>query len=74
MEKDIMTIKKDTSNNWKKAKNFVPKMNEIIIYTDFMPFGTKIGDGKTKIADLPFIDVNEYSIENDILVIDTKLF
>lgn len=74
MEKEYTLIKKDTSENWGKAKNFIPKQNEIIIYTDFMPFGTKIGDGKTKIADLPFIDVNEYSIENDILVIDTKLF
>lgn len=74
MEKDIMTIKKDTSNNWKKAKNFVPKMNEIIIYTDLEPYGTKIGDGKTKVNELPFIDINNYSIEDDTLVINTKLF
>lgn len=74
MEKDIMTIKKDTSDNWKKAKNFIPKMNEIIIYTDLEPHGTKIGDGKTKVNDLPFIDLNNYEIEDDTLVINTKLF
>ena len=74
MIKETAIVKKDTSENWGKAKNFIPKQNEIIIYTDFMPFGTKIGDGKTKVNDLPFIDVNEYSIEDDTLVIDTKLF
>ena len=74
MIKENATIKKDTSENWKKAKNFIPKQNEIIIYTDLMPYGTKIGDGKTKVDDLSFIDINEYSIENDTLVIDTKLF
>ena len=74
MEKDILTIKKDSSDNWKKAKNFIPKMNEIIIYTDLEPYGTKIGDGKTKVNDLPFIDLNNYEIEDDTLVINTKLF
>ena len=69
-----MTIKKDTSNNWEKAKNFIPKTNEIIIYTDLEPYGTKIGDGKTKVNELPFIDINNYSIEDDTLVINTKLF
>lgn len=74
MEKDIMTIKKDSSDNWKKAKNFIPKMNEIIVYTDLEPYGMKIGDGKTKVNDLPFIDLNNYEIEDDTLVINTKLF
>jgi len=44
MEKEQTFIKKDTTENWNKAKRFVPKENEIIIYTDA---GTKIGDGKT---------------------------
>jgi hypothetical protein len=34
MEKEPTLIKKDTSLNWDKAKNFIPKENEIIIYTD----------------------------------------
>lgn len=72
MIKEQTLIKKDTSENWKKAKNFIPKKKEIIIYTDLIPNGTKIGDGKTKINDLPFIDINKYSIENeDTLVIET---
>ena len=53
MEKENTIIKKDTSENWGKAKNFIPKENEIIIYTDA---GMKIGDGKTKLNELPFID------------------
>lgn len=72
MIKEQTLIKKDTSHNWNKAKNFIPKENEIIMYTDFNPNGIKIGDGKTKVNDLPFIDNNEYSIEEDTLVINTK--
>jgi len=53
MIKEQTYIKKDTTENWDKAKNFIPKKNEIIVYTDA---GTKIGDGKTKVNDLPFID------------------
>lgn len=72
MIKEQTLIKKDTSINWSKAKNFIPKENEIIVYTDFNPIRTKIGNGKTKINDLPFIDNNEYKIEDDILIINTK--
>lgn len=53
MVKEQTFIKKDTTKNWNKAINFIPKENEIIIYTDA---GTKIGDGKTKLNNLPFID------------------
>lgn len=74
MIKEQTLIKKDTSENWEKAKNFIPKEKEIIIYTDLMPFGTKIGDGKTKVGDLQFTDINEYSVEDDTLVINTRLF
>ncbi len=72
MIKEQTLIKKDTSINWAKAKNFIPKENEIIIYTDFSPNGIKIGDGKTKVNKLPFVDNNEYNIEDDTLVINTK--
>lgn len=34
MIKEQTYIKKDTSTNWEKAKNFIPKENEILIYTD----------------------------------------
>ena len=71
MEKQNNYIKKDTSENWSKAKNFVPKDKEIIIYTDML-YGMKIGDGKTRLADLPFFHDNEYSIEDDTLVVNTR--
>ena len=48
--KKIM-IKQDTAINWEKAKNFIPKEGEILLYDDNK---IKIGDGKTKINDLPF--------------------
>ena len=67
MVKENTIIKKDTSENWSKAKNFIPKENEIIIYTDI---GMKIGDGKTKVNDLPFVNQNSYSVEDDMLIIE----
>jgi len=70
MIKEQTLIKKDTSINWSKAKNFIPKENEIILYTDFNKM--KIGNGKTKVNELPFVDNNEYNIEDDTLVINTK--
>ena len=69
MIKEQSFIKKDTSENWNKAKKFIPKKNEIIVYTDA---GTKIGDGKTKVNDLPFIDQNFYSVDGTTLIIETK--
>lgn len=75
MEKEKTFIKKDTSENWDKAKNFIPKEKEVIIYTDCLPNGMKIGDGITKVNDLPFVDVNEYFVEDeDTLVINTKIY
>lgn len=71
MEKQNNFIKKDTSENWSKAKNFIPKDKEIIIYTDML-YGMKIGDGKTRLGDLPFFHDNEYSIEDDTLVVNTR--
>lgn len=72
MEKEYVYMKSDTSENWSKAKNFIPGKNELIIYTDFIPTGMKIGDGKTKLEDLSFIDNNDFEIEGDTLIINTK--
>lgn len=69
MEKQTAIIKKDTFENWSKAKNFIPKESEIIVYIDK---GMKIGDGKTRVNDLPFINNNEYRVEDDILIINTR--
>lgn len=72
MEKEYVYMKSDTSENWSKAKNFIPGKNELIIYTDFIPTGIKIGDGKTKLKDLKFIDNNDFEVDGDILIINTK--
>ena len=73
MIKENTLIKKDTSINWNKAKNFIPKEQEIIVYSDFNPIGIKIGDGKTKIHNLPFVDNNQYDVEEDTLIINTGI-
>lgn len=58
------TYKYDTLTNWEKAKNFIPKENEIIYYTDINNF--KKGDGKTKVNDLPFY-IQTYNGESQYL-------
>ena len=47
-------IKHDTAINWSKAVNFTPKLGEIIVYDDLNEY--KIGDGKTKVNFLPFVN------------------
>lgn len=51
-------LKHDIEENWLKATNFVPKEGEIIIYdidanNPIARF--KIGDGTTKVNELPFV-------------------
>lgn len=49
----------DTTANWAKATNFVPKKGEIIIYSDGGGVGIpkmKVGDGTTKVGSLKFIE------------------
>ena len=53
-----MQMKTDTALNWSKAVNFIPKKGEIIIYEADSDYGyerMKIGDGSTKVNDLPFV-------------------
>ena len=52
--------KNDTSENWAKAVNFIPLKGEIIIYNDTLRF--KIGDGKTLLSQLEFVD-KEFTAE-----------
>lgn len=67
VEKEIKTRiiqKHDTSENWAKATNFIPKQGEVIVYdidtqASFERF--KIGDGVRNINDLPF-----YTSDTDI--------
>lgn len=70
MTKEQGFIKKDTLENWNKAKNFVPKENEIIVYTDLEK--KKIGDGKTLLNNLPFVDQYDYTVEGSMLIIENK--
>ena len=70
MQKETTLIKKDTSENWNKAKNFIPKENEVIVYTDTQQ--QKIGNGKDKLNELPFIDQTYYSVDGTTLIINTK--
>lgn len=68
MEKSQATVKVDTPENWEKAKNYIPDIFTIIIYkTDGAP-KVKIGDGKTKVNDLPFL-VNDKKVDGDTLVL-----
>lgn len=62
MKKQI-TLKHDLSINWAKAINFIPKLDELILYDGVMENGVyvelprlKRGDGKTKLNDLPFLN------------------
>lgn len=57
----MTTIKSDTTENWSKAINFIPKKNEVILYIDKNPPLMKIGDGKTKLMNLPYI--GEYTLK-----------
>lgn len=57
-------LKHDTEANWKKATNFIPLAGEVIIYDkdsshNYVRY--KIGDGTTKINNLPF--ANDYIID-----------
>ena len=54
-----MQQKIDTTENWGKAVNFVPKKGEIIVYSDGGGIGVpkiKVGDGATKVGSLKFIE------------------
>jgi hypothetical protein len=55
--------KNGTSAEWEKATSFVPKKGELILYTDLNKI--KIGDGITKVNDLPFVTDNYVSKTGD---------
>ena len=70
MIKEQSFIKKDTSENWSKAKNFIPKENEVIVYTDLEK--KKIGDGKNLLNNLPFIDLDFFIVDGTTLIINSE--
>lgn len=60
--KSRIVHKHDTELNWSKATNFIPKQGEIIIYdidSNHSYERIKIGDGVTKVNNLPFADANK---------------
>lgn len=64
MENKRVIHKHDIEANWNKAKNFIPKKGEIIVYDadEFINYQRlKIGDGITIISDLPFFSNNSFS-------------
>lgn len=78
-EKNIkgrIVLKHDTSANWSKA-SFVPKQGEIIIYDIDSTYNyerLKIGDGKTSVNALPFVnDALRTSLLAEINAVDDKV-
>ena len=77
MKKEIPKI--ETAEDWAKAKNFVPKKGQIIIYEgkktgdDYLELPKmKIGDGIHTVSELPFKEEQKVSYlkEEQILVIN----
>jgi hypothetical protein len=73
-------LKHDLAINWAKAVNFIPKLDELILYDGIMENGVYIelprlkkGDGKTKINDLPFLDTEKSIKELNYLYYDNTL-
>lgn len=62
-------LKHDTEANWLKAINFIPKAGEMIIYDadDANPVRIKVGDGTTKVNELPFYNSNSVLFIEQIL-------
>lgn len=56
----------DVESNWKNKSEFVPKSGELIVYDKDNVYSYerfKIGDGSTKLSDLPFtVESVVYSI------------
>ena len=70
MKKQI-TLKHDLASNWAKAVNFIPKLDELILYDGVLEDGIyvefprlKRGDGKTKLNDLPFLEAESETLSS----------
>lgn len=66
--KKQLTLKHDIAANWAKAVNFIPKVDELILYDGVLKNGVYIepprlkrGDGKTKLSELPFVEAESTS-------------
>lgn len=66
--------KHDIEANWLKATNFIPKQGEIIIYDIDSTHNyerMKIGDGKTVVSSLPFVEASKAENANHATTADT---
>lgn len=69
MEKSNAIVKVDSEENWKKAINYIPDSFTIVVYSyNNRPPRVKIGDGKHKVNDLPFLN-NESEVKGNKLVL-----
>ena len=68
MVKSNAIVKIDTEENWAKAVNYIPDQFTIIVYEypDRSP-RIKIGDGKHKVYELPFL--NESRMDDQVLIL-----
>lgn len=71
--KERIQVKHDIAANWAKAVNFIPLAGELIIYDGIIENGNyieqpklKIGDGVHKLADLPFILIENKQIKEEV--------
>lgn len=64
-----LQLKHDTEANWLKAVNFIPLAGEMIIYDadDINSVRVKIGDGETKVNELPFYNSDSVLFVEQIL-------
>jgi hypothetical protein len=66
MVKSNATVKVDKAQNWAKAINYIPDSFTILVYEyEDRPPKIKMGDGKTKVNDLPFL--NQSQVKDDTL-------
>ncbi len=77
--KKYNNVRHDTEENWNRAVNFIPPEGELIIYDGQIEGGHyvveprfKLGDGVTKIINLPFLSFtgnrNKTQYENGTLI------
>ena len=62
MAKQKFTLKADIELNWKKAINFIPKFNELIIYEPdetYEYYRVKVGNGIMNVNELPFVTAQQ---------------
>lgn len=67
----------DTQANWEKLVDFIPKNGEYIVYDidgNFSYQRFKIGDGVTKLKDLPFVIDKSvetlFNVKNNVIYVD----